>query len=891
MKFQREHISLRLFLVLTLMFSLGFSLPATQFASTHHKQAKPCFSSQTIVSQPKVTTGFGQLPLYFEANRGQTDEKVKFLSRQPQSTLFLTNTEAVLVLSKSRKPKIKPFAKEKSLVPTVSEPMEADVVRMQMVGANPGSVITGLNQTPAKVNYYLGNDPAQWQVGVPTFSRVSYKDIYPGIDLVYYDQEGQLEFDFVVAPGKDPNAIRLNWTGAQKVEVDQAGNLLLDVNGKTIVQHAPLIYQQSEAGRTQVVGRYTVESGKSTNEHQIGFLVGNYDTQKPLVIDPVLTYSTYLGGSAEDKGYSIAVDGQGQAHIFGRTYSTNFPTQNALSGTLSGSVDAFVTKLNAAGNGLIFSTYLGGSAGEAGEEGGITLDGSGNIIVASNTGSSNFPTTLPYTIQGAGINDLFISKLNASGAMVDSAVLGGVGEDYARAVAADTQGNIFVTGFTTSNLESGGSLQSPHAYLLKFISSGGNSQVKMIGNAASAYQEHGYGVAVTSGGVIFVVGTTDDPNFPLLNPYQNVYQGVSDGFVAAYTLVTPPPIPRPKPPVLTRQYSTYLGGSGPNGEGACAVTVDSAGAAYVTGTTTSVDFPTVNPFLTSGSSFLTKITGYGTNGVAYSTYLDLNSGKGVALDSNGAAFVCGGTSVVGVRKINPTGSGFDYSFTVGNGEVKGIAVDSNGNAYVTGNTNSTSFPTVNAFQGSYQGGTNDAFVSKISPNTPSATVSQFYPVASYTGKTLTITGTNFAPGTQVYFGGTRMIAATTTYVNSTTLQVVVPASSSGTGNVNGYLTIQVPGLSTITTLGIPANAPNPGNPSATFPEFVLWGDSTLNGVVGTNDLTLVNAYIQGQVSFNANQLLAGDVDPLNGNGSRGDGSVNSSDAAFLQLVLQGSASF
>ncbi len=552
---------------------------------------KPFSAAKTPeASEPQLAEAYGKLPLSFEANQGQTDSRVDFLSRGSGYTLFLTPAEAVLALRKGSAE-----AKKAPAVPPA-------VVRMKLVGANPSPQASGLEELPGKSNYFLGNDPSKWRTNVPRYAKVSYKDVYPGVDLVYYGNQRQLEYDLVVSPGTDPDAIALSFEGVERLRIDARGDLVLNTSGGEIRQHKPLVYQELDGIRREIAGSYVLSGGR-----QVGFQVAAYDAGQPLVIDPVLVYSTYLGSASFDSGKDIAVNSSGNAYVTGQTGSTNFPTASPVQASNGGSFDAFVTKFNLAGNGVVYSTYLGGSSAERGSD--IAVDASGNAYVTGRTRSTNFPTVNPIqaTFGGGTSDDTFVTKLNASGsALVYSTYLGGSGDDDVQVIAVDGSGNAYVTGNTTST------------------------------------------------------------NFPTASPFQASHGGGgNDAFVAKLNAVGSALV-----------YSTYLGGSGPdNGR---AVATDSSGNAYVTGDTSSTDFPTASPF--------------------QSTF-------------------AGGTRDVFVTKFNAAGSALGYSTYLGgsgpdNGN--GIAVDSSGNAYVVGSTDSTNFPTANALQG-FLAEVDDAFVAKLNP--------------------------------------------------------------------------------------------------------------------------------------------------------------------------------
>jgi Beta-propeller repeat len=348
----------------------------------------------------EIESDYGKLPLSFEANQGQTDSQVKFLARGRGYALFLTPTEAVLSLAK-------PQAQARAETSATSSP-EA-VLAMQLAGANLEPQVTGQDALPGRVNYLRGKDPAHWQTQIPTYAKVAYEGIYPGVDLVYYGNQGQLEYDFVVAPGADPGVLKLVFRGADRTGINPAGELVLSTASGDIRMHAPVIYQETAGVRTTVAGGYVLKEPQ-----QVSFAVAAYDTSRPLVIDPVLVYSTYLGGNAGDvgdQGNGIAVDNRGNAYVTGFTGSTDFPTVNAVQPAFGGGADAFMAKLTRSGSQLLYSTYLGGSGFELGS--GIAVDNRGNAYVTGQTNSTDFPTVNAVQPAFGGGADAFVAKLGS----------------------------------------------------------------------------------------------------------------------------------------------------------------------------------------------------------------------------------------------------------------------------------------------------------------------------------------------------------------------------------------------------------------------------------------------------------------------------------------------
>ncbi len=683
--------------------------------------------------QPAIEVAYGNLPLSFEPNEGQTNSQVEFLSRGRGYTLFLTATEAVLSLRKHAAPKANRGED--------SEDTSGAVLRMKLLGANPSPRVTGLEELPGKGHYFIGNDPAKWRTNVPTYAKVKYEDVYPGVDLVYYGNQGQLEYDLIVAPGSDPGAICLAFGGEDELEIDVQGDLVLHAGGSQIRLQKPLVYQETGEIRQETDGiRQEISAAYVLNaRRQVGFEVGTYDADKPLIIDPVLSYSTYLGGTAIDRGFGIAVDGAGNAYVTGGSSSINFPVLNPFQALFpGGAVDAFVTKLNATGSALVYSTYLGGEGDEQGFD--IKVDDSGNAYVTGQTDSTDFPTAGPIQVVNRGLSDAFVTKLNAAGnELVYSTYLGGSSSDFGFGISLDDSGNAYVTGQTDStDFPTALPIQSANgalgdAFVAKLNAAGNvlRYSTYLGGNG----NDCGFRIAVDASGNAYVHGDTTSTNFPTANPFQSTRRGASDAFVtklneSANALV----------------YSTYLGGNG--NELGFGIAVDASGNAYVTGVTDSSDFPTASPIQPAfdgglADAFVTKLNAAG-GALLYSTYLGgvaTDAGFAIALDASGNAHVTGRTDSVDfptvspaqaafgggledafVTKLNVTGSAMVYStYLGGDGDDQGgdIAVDASGNAYVTGNTGSTDFPTANPFQPSNAGSEN-AFIAKLTelPSVP-----------------------------------------------------------------------------------------------------------------------------------------------------------------------------
>lgn len=612
-------------------------------------------NSQLTTSQATNTSpiieAYGELPLSFQPNYGQTDHQVKFLSRGDGYTLFLTQSSAVLALSNPEK---------KEQISSSQKTVKSTQIKLQWLGSNPNIQPTSVQPLPGVVNYFVGSNPQQWHQDIPTYAQVKYSSLYPGIDLVYYGNQGQLEYDLVVAPGADPNLIKLKLEGAQQLEIDDQGQLLVHTSSGVLQQQKPIVYQVINGQKQLVESKYLL-----SKQQEVEIALASYDSHEPLVIDPVLVYSTYLGGTRLDTGRQIAVDILGNAYIIGETSSVNFPTKNAYQSTNRGFGNVFVTKLNPLGNGLVYSTYLGGSNRDY--AGSIAVDALGNAYVTGSAFSANFPLYKAFQSKTGGGFDAFVTKLKPDGKLFYSTFLGGSGTDGSYGIAVDSLGCTYVAGLTNSN-----NFPLHKAYQSK-IGGGFDAFVTKLnptGNALlySTYVGGSNGDSATdididTFGNAYITGNTNSTNFPLYNALLGKPRGKYDVFVTKLNKYGNGLV-----------YSTYLGGSG-NDYG-FSLAVDSLGFAYVAGTTSSTNFPLNNPLQNwaggQSDAFVTKVDLQG-NGLVYSTYLG------------------GSNSELGLD----------------------IAVDNFGNAYITGDTTSSNFPVKNALQNTY-GGKGDAFVTALS---------------------------------------------------------------------------------------------------------------------------------------------------------------------------------
>lgn len=675
--------------------------------------------------QVPVHPSFGLRPLSFELNQGQADPHVRFLCRGEGYGLFLCSGEVVLSLQGQ-----KSSGTQNHFVP----PLPADVIHLKLKNANPKSIARGLDRLPGHSNYFIGNDPHHWRTNVPQYAKVKYTDIYPGIDLVYYGNQGQMEYDFVVKPGADPRIIQWDVEGTQKGRMDSEGNWILATPGGETILKSPVCYQTREGFRQPIPGRYALRGNKG-----LAFEIGDYRRDEPLVIDPILTYSTYLGGSGHDNGTGIAVDSSGNVYITGGTTSSNFPVTNAYQPYMpNSSTDGFIAKLNPSGSVLIYSTYLGADLVSGGNA--IAVDEDGNAYVAGYTESHNFPVTNAFqtTLGNGAISNAFVAKLNPSGnTLLYSSYLGGLDQDSGTGIALDSSRCVYVTGYTNSHnfpttLAYQPALGAPgatNAFISKVNASGTTLLYSTFLGGSGVDQATG--IVVDSSDCAYVAGYTTSSNFPISNAYQSslAVGAVQNAFVTKINAAGSALV-----------YSTYLGGNKTDFGMGIAL---ASGNAYVVGTTNSTNFPTTGGAIRSAlgtaaaNAFVTELNGSG-NGLLYSTYLGgsvSDQGTGIGVDSAGNFYVTGyttshdfptvdplqsslasaGNSDVFVAKFNPAGNSLLYSTYLGGSSVDAgaaIAVDSFGSAYVTGATQSTKFPTVTPVQPNLAGVTN-AFVFKI----------------------------------------------------------------------------------------------------------------------------------------------------------------------------------
>jgi hypothetical protein len=754
---------------------------------------------------------FTRLPMLFEPNVGQSDPQVKFLARGNGYGLFLTGNEAVLSLSRTKADK----SAERELVTPL---------RMRLAGASASASVTGDQPLPGKSNYFIGNDPKQWHTGVPQFARVRYESVYPGVDLVYYGNQGQLEYDFEVAPGRDPKRVQLEFQGARKLHLD-GGDLVVATAAGDIRFLAPVVYQNVGSSRQTVAARFELLA-----DNRVGFAIGNYDATRTLVIDPVLTYSTYLGGGGESSP-KVAVDAAFNLYIAGTTTSPSFPvTSSAFQSTLKGAANVFIAKLDPTGTQVLYATYLGGTGTDA--LAGVAVDAASNIYVTGSTTSSDFPTsgsTAPFQASPkAPGTHAFVTEISpgATQQLVYSTYLSGSGTDTASGIAINPLNQIYVIGITNSTDFPTAPPQGPFQVNLPgpiafFVSKIDITQTPTLvystyfgGTSPSNGTVTGGAIAVdnnTTESNIFITGGTNFTDFPLLQASQSCLNNPTstgqcpsqttangDAFVAKLN---------PKPATGAQLiYSTFVGGSG--NEVGYGIGLDQAGNAYIAGSSNSTE---------TASTIAPKLG-------SVQPYQPANGGG-----ANDAFVAKVSNPVAGCSLCNVQLSYFSYLGGSGNDVANALAVDSVQGALITGITNSANLVTTpNAIQSTLKGTTN-AFVARL--DTTSTTAPPTIPSGVFV----------------TYLGGSRMDSGTGIAVDGNSVPYIVGQTTSsdfptrtpiqglkGTQNAFAAKLGPIPNLS-VTFNGNTTTPVNTGNP-ATFTYTIKNSGDTVAGVAFVDNL-------------------------------------------------------
>ena len=762
---------------------------------------KASSDSASLKSKPDARALLGQLPMIFEPNQGQTDSTVKFVAHGAGYSLLLDSTGAVLAMQTAHPASVGQSGPSRSV----------ESLRMTLVGANPAAAVAGSDPLPGKSNYFIGNDPQKWHTGIPLFAGVRYQSVYPGIDLVFYGHQGHLEYDFKVAPGADASQAELQFDGASKLEL-RAGDLILTGNDNSVRLQAPRVYQRIGDRQQPVEGRFVLRAA-----NRVGFEIGAYDRARELVIDPILNYSTYFGGGGSETSPSIAVNGDGNIYLAGSTTSssvtappglpTNLSTATPYQSTLNGVQNIFILELNPnlGASGILYLTYLGGSGIDTNV--GLAVDGSGTAYVAGTTTSPNFPFTsgaFQFTPQAGstGTSHVFVSALsgldNLQGAVPQlkySTYLSGDGTDVASGMTVDNNGDVFVTGTTTSTDVATGfpSTALPVPYqrtpasgsaIQFFVTEVNTNNISAAsvpystyfgGGSPSPAIAIGGGIAVDTTGNIYFSGTTNFYNsqeslsgggaqatdFPILNAYQPCLDTPPPTTIT-YPVSCTQPTTTPFPtdafvaklnPAAAQTgsaqllFSTYLGGT--SNDSGPALTIDNGAAnIYLTGSTNSSDFVlpiSIAPFQICLDTPVNPIP---------PATCSVTGGTTVPTDAYVARLTnptvtTGSTTIVGLEY-------FSYLGGTGNDSGLAIAVDPAEGALITGATSSTNFPVSTAIgpiQSTLNGAQNAFFAHIFTVTTSGSNTVGSY--VTYFGGNGTDRGTSITldPSLNTYFAG------------------------------------------------------------------------------------------------------------------------------------------
>ena len=716
-----------------LVISILMGIVGLAYANTASTKSVP--EKTDHAARAQVNKNYGKLPLSFIRNDGQIDENVKYYERGSGHSMYFTGEGVYLELITSSK-------SDSSTPQSKNQILQSETIKLSLVGANKDLEIVAEGMQKGKVNYLIGNKSEKWKTNIPTYQSVVYKDIYENVDMKFYGNNRQMEYDIIVKPGADVSAVQLSYEGAEGLNITEDGRMEIALKEGKVIQNKPYCYQEIDGERVEIEGDFKLinlqpaarnsqldnpNSELTIPNYQLyaySFEVAPYDKNYPIFIDPVIIYSTYLGGGAYDFGNGIAVDGSGSAYIAGFTYSNDFPALGTVNDTYFYK-GAFVTKLNDTGSGLVYSTYLGGSGG--GRANAIAVDSAGYAYVVGSNASSHFPTTTGAIYVGNG--EAFVSKLLPDGSgLAYSTFFGGDGAfgDHSTDIAVDNSGNAYVVGYTQGTnfpttagaydtILNDGTVTPGYSplydtFVVKLDTSRTDTTLEYSTFLGGSLNDQGFGIDVDSSGNVYVTGWTMSTDFlPTAGAFDTTHNGDADIFVTKLNSTGSGLI-----------YSTYLGGSGSDeGNG---IVVDVSGDVYVSGTTGSIDFPTTAGALDithNGSTdiFVTKLNNT-IPGLIYSTYLGGSSsdaGNDIVVDVSGNVYVTGttdsidfpttagtfdrthnGSTDIFVTKLNDTISGLIYSTYLGGDSIdegNGIAVDASGNAYITGRTDSIDFPT------------------------------------------------------------------------------------------------------------------------------------------------------------------------------------------------------
>ncbi|HEY7068142.1 MAG TPA: SBBP repeat-containing protein [Chloroflexota bacterium] len=771
--------------------------------------AAPVDSPPSIAASAQLESVYGRLPLSFEPNQGQADPSVGFLARASGYTVALMPDEVRLTPhpetergSLSRTP---PAPIARAELSGVDLPAE-EPVAVRFVGADANAPASPEGRLPGTASYFIGNDPARWRAGIPTYASVRYHDVYPGIDLVFHGHGRELEYDFVVAPGADPSLIRLEVVGTDAAALDDQGDLVLRAGAGELRQRKSVVYQEPDGRRQQIDARYLLETlggaqpsispllpvqvgpgGAVPVAFAVNLALGAYDPRLPLVIDPVLAFTKQIGGSGDELATGVVTDVGGNAFITGQTTSVS-----------GGGIHGFVTKVDIHGGTVAYTVAFGGSGVDA--PNGIGIDSARNAYMVGATTSSDFPTQNPAqaVLGGSNVSNGFVLKISPDAAtLLYSTYLGGSGGDGGAAIAVDPAGNAYVAGsalstnFPVTRPLQGSARGGYEAFVAKLSPAGALVYSTYLGGTAN---DAAAGVAIDPAGNAYVIGTTLSSDFPVAAPLQSARAGAEDAFIAKLN---------PQGSALV--YSTYLGGA--NADAGFGIALDATGSAYVTGTTESNDFPTRSGYQTGRAgnhdAFVAKLSPAGSS-LVYSTYLgggDDDAGVAIAVDQANTAYVVGqtastnfpvrfapelscssctsGASAAFLSRVNSVGDSLIISGYINGAIAGGVAVDSSGDVVFAGATRSQFNQSLDALVNRYHEDRTFADLSVTLDASPDPVI---------VGSSVTYTGTvsNAGPATTTFVTADILVRGTTATSSVTTNQGTCPHLNSPGSSVNHF---------------------------------------------------------------------------------------------------------
>lgn len=645
--------------------------------------------------------------LNFQPNLGQIDSDVKFICKGLNYTLFFKTNEFIFK-SFDYSSKKRHFLKYKLLNSICT-------------------TIEGLNNTKTRYNYFKGNNENKWICNIISYEKIKYHNVYNNIDLIYYNNGRNIEWDFILYPGSNPEDIKIEFPLKTNMNLDDEGNILVHINSNIMTIKKPYIYQNINNKIHPIDGSFNL-----SKSNIVSFNIDSYDLDHNLIIDPVLSYSTFLGGTGDDQIYGIALDSNKDIYVTGFTNSADFPTVNPIY-SYKGDYDVFITKIDSSGSFIIYSTYISGTFDEWAND--ICVDSSGNAYVTGFTKSSDFPTKDPIQSTKLGVKSAFLTKLDSTGSsLIYSTFIGGNKDDEAKSMALDSNNNVYLIGITDST---NFPLISPYqstisnynsAFICKVASSGNSLLYSTYLGGASI--DEGYDITLDSNNNMYLTGTTYSSDFPTKNPIESSLSGQRSAFITILSADGSNLI-----------FSTFLGGSGADDSNS--IVIDNNNNIFIAGTTFSSDFPLVNPIQNTKSGFFSafvcKIASGGTH-IIFSTYLGgsgFDYAYAIDLDSEYNPYISGFSTSsdfptvdsVGpvisptglyITKIQSDGSSILFSSLLTYASGNALTLDSDNTIYVAGTTDQSAFPTVNPLQSTYAGN-NDSFILKITQDTATTT--------------------------------------------------------------------------------------------------------------------------------------------------------------------------